>query len=101
MRNGPGHTRLVDLRCYERIMSRLRCGVRLNCTANYGDDPLVLAVWRWEMIAQKAGRGCPDDRVARAKDLPSLLLNLWVGEELIQPVEAIPHIKEQELTCAS
>src|SRR6266508_4990037 len=100
MRQISGHTCLVDLGRDQRIMDSLRRVARSNRPANHGDDALVLAVWRRKMIAQKALGGHPHDRVAGAEDSSSLLLDLWVCEELILPIEAVPHVADQELTRA-
>ena len=42
----------------------------------------------------------PDNRVAPCEDLAGLLLDGWVGEELVQAIHAVPDVQDQELAGA-
>src|SRR5712664_2287666 len=72
---------------------------RRDHAANYCYCSLRLVRWGWIVIGVEALSWCPDDGIARAKDASALLLDLGVGEELVQSVHTVPEVEDQEFTC--
>src|SRR5882672_11354178 len=68
--------------------------------ANCGYYSLHLVRWSRIVIGVEALSWCPDDGIARAEDAPTLLLDLGVGEELVQPVHAVPEVENQKFSCS-
>lgn len=93
MRQVAELSRLVNA-CLDRLIVQRACLLAGgNCSAHHTQDALSMTGRGWQMVGKEVRWSwCPHDRIAPGEDAPGLFLDLWVGEELVQPLEVIPDI---------
>src|SRR5215212_3807769 len=81
-------------------MQFLRFLLGIKSPAHHCDNPIIVPKWGRDVETGKTLRRRPYHRITVAKDHIATLLDLMIGEEGIQPLNAMPKIHDQELTCA-
>ena len=93
MPGGPG---LVDTLTRHLIHNSAGLLTGNNGPTNQSEETVVVSCRCWNMVGEEPFRRLPYHRVTLCKDQPCSLLHLRIGEELVEPAWAGPHVHDEE-----
>src|SRR5262249_13240932 len=97
VREVAGGASLVDRTGGEGVMGGNGLVVRADRAAHHADVAVILALGHGQVIGERAAGGHPHHRVALDEDHVAAFLNVVVGEELVQPIHAVPDVQDEQL----